>query len=123
MKDHVTSIGKLLRLVDGKFMRGDVEIKPEIGNPERIALLQKIERERTQREMAYRENFILRRVAELKGKRKMKTNRLINECHCYNCRKYEECQTKGVFDDDPGFDFCVNYEDVSYPDDDNDEND
>lgn len=33
MKDHVTSIGKLLRLVDGKFMRGDVEIKPEIGNP------------------------------------------------------------------------------------------
>ena len=123
MKDHVTSIGKLLRLVDGKFMRGDVEIKPEIGNPERIALLQKIVRERTHREMAYRENFILRRVAELKGKRKMKTNRLINECHCYNCRKYEECQTKGVFDDDPGFDFCVNYEDVSYPDDDNDEND
>lgn len=50
MKDHVTSIGKLLRLVDGKFMRGDVEIKPEIGNPEQIALLQKIERERTQRE-------------------------------------------------------------------------
>lgn len=50
MKDHVTSIGKLLRLVDGKFMRGDVEVKPEIGNPEQIALLQKIERERTQRE-------------------------------------------------------------------------
>lgn len=50
MKDHVTSIGKLLRLVDGKFMRGDVEIKHEIGNPEQIALLQKIERERTQRE-------------------------------------------------------------------------
>lgn len=49
MKDHVTSIGKLLRLVDGKFMRGDVEVKPEIGNPEQIALLQKIERERTQR--------------------------------------------------------------------------
>lgn len=49
----------------------------------------------------------------------MKINRQINECHCYNCRKYEECQTKGVFDDDPGFDFCVNYEDVSYPDDDN----
>lgn len=55
--------------------------------------------------------------------RTMKINRQINECHCYNCRKYEECQTKGVFDDDPGFDFCVNYEDVSYPDDDNDEND
>lgn len=49
--------------------------------------------------------------------RTMKINRQINECHCYNCRKYEECQTKGVFDDDPGFDFCVNYEDVSYPDD------
>lgn len=40
----------------------------------------------------------------------MKINRQINECHCYNCRKYEECQTKGVFDDDPGFDFCVNYD-------------
>lgn len=54
----------------------------------------------------------------------MKINRPINECHCYNCRKYEECEAKGVFDDDPGFDFCVNYEDVSYPDDDNnDEND
>lgn len=35
----------------------------------------------------------------------MKINRQINECHCYNCRKYEECQTKGVFDDDPGFIF------------------
>ena len=53
----------------------------------------------------------------------MKTNRLINECHCDNCRKYEECKSKGIFDDDPGFDFCVNYEDVSYPDDDNDKND
>lgn len=59
----------------------------------------------------------------VKRKEKMKTNRPINECHCYNCRKYEECRAKGVFDDDPGFDFCVNYEDVSYPDDDNDEND
>lgn len=39
-----------LRLVDGKFMRGDVEEKPEIGNTEQIALLRKIERERTQRE-------------------------------------------------------------------------
>ena len=39
-----------LRLVDGKSMRGDIEVKPEIGNPEQIALLQKIERERTQRE-------------------------------------------------------------------------
>lgn len=48
MKDQVTSIEQPLRLVDGKFMLGD--IKPEIGNPKRIALLQKIERERTQRE-------------------------------------------------------------------------
>ena len=44
------AVGMPLRLVDGKFMRGDVEVKPEIGNPEQIALLQKIERERTQRE-------------------------------------------------------------------------
>lgn len=50
MKDQVTSIGQPLRLVDGKFMRGDIEVKPEIGNPEQIALLQKIEREGTQRE-------------------------------------------------------------------------
>lgn len=50
MKDQVTSIEQPLRLVDGKFMRGDVEIKPEIGNPEQIALLQNIERECTQRE-------------------------------------------------------------------------
>lgn len=49
MKDQVTSIERPLRLVDGKFMRGDIEVKPEIGNPEQIALLQKIERERTQR--------------------------------------------------------------------------
>lgn len=34
MKDQVTSIEQPLLLVDGKFMRGDVEIKPEIGNPE-----------------------------------------------------------------------------------------
>ena len=41
-----------LRLVNGKFMRGDVEEKPEIGNSEQIALLQNIERECTQREKA-----------------------------------------------------------------------
>jgi hypothetical protein len=52
MKDQVTSIERPLRLVNGKFMRGDVEVKPEIGNPEQIALLQKIERERIQREKA-----------------------------------------------------------------------
>lgn len=50
MRDQVTSIERPLRLVNGKFMRGDIEVKPEIGNPEQIALLQKIERERTQRE-------------------------------------------------------------------------
>ena len=50
MKDQVTSIEQPLRLVDGKFMRGDVEVKPGIGNPEQIALLQNIERECTQRE-------------------------------------------------------------------------
>lgn len=50
MKDQVTSIERPLRPVNGKFMRGDIEVKPEIGNPEQIALLQKIERERTQRE-------------------------------------------------------------------------
>lgn len=44
------AVGMPLRLVDGKFMRGDVEVKPEIGNPEQIALLQNIERECTQRE-------------------------------------------------------------------------
>jgi redox-regulated HSP33 family molecular chaperone len=33
-----------LRLVDGKFMRGNQEVAPEIGNREQIALLQKVER-------------------------------------------------------------------------------
>ena len=56
-------------------------------------------------------------------KEKMKINRPIIECRCSNCRKYEECKSKGIFDDNPDFDFCVNYEDVSYPDDDNDKND
>ena len=53
----------------------------------------------------------------------MKINRPINDAYCYNCRKYEECQIKGIFDDYPHLDFCINYEDESYPDDDNDEND
>ena len=52
MKDQVTSIERPVRLVNGKFMRGDVEEKPEIGNSEQIALLQNIERECTQREKA-----------------------------------------------------------------------
>lgn len=48
--------------------------------------------------------------------------RQYNEWCCETCRNYEECESTGVFDDDPGFDFCVNYE--SYPDEsDNDEND
>lgn len=46
------AVGMPLRLVNGKFMRGDVEEKPEIGNSEQIALLQNIERECTQREKA-----------------------------------------------------------------------
>ncbi len=55
----------------------------------------------------------------------MKINRQINECHCDNCRKYVECYDKGVFFDNPDIDFCINYEDESYTDDgdDNDEND
>lgn len=52
MEDQAASIEQPLRLVDGKFMRGDVEVKPEIGNPEQISLLQNIERECTQREKA-----------------------------------------------------------------------
>ena len=32
-----------LRLVNGKFMRGNVEEKPEIGNVEQIVLLQRKE--------------------------------------------------------------------------------
>lgn len=58
-----------------------------------------------------------------KRKEKMKINRPINECCCYNCRKFEECKSKGIFDDNPDLYVCVNYEDVSYSDDDNDEND
>ena len=58
-----------------------------------------------------------------KKKEKMKINRPVNERYCYNCRKFEDCKSKGVFDEDPFFNFCVNYEDVSYTDDDNDKND
>lgn len=39
-----------LRLVNGKFMRGDVEEPVQIGNTEQIALLQKEEREALKRE-------------------------------------------------------------------------
>ena len=54
----------------------------------------------------------------------MKINRPINDCYCYNCRKYEQCRDEEMFDEirDLIY-FCVDYEDVSYPDDDNDEND
>lgn len=45
MKDQVTSVERPLRLVNGKFMRGDVEEKPEIGNSGQIALLRKFEQE------------------------------------------------------------------------------
>lgn len=47
MKDEVK---QPLALVNGKFMRGGVEESPEIGNPEQIALLQKAERESSERE-------------------------------------------------------------------------
>ena len=47
MKEQVI---KQLRLVDGKFMRGDVEESVQIGNTEQIALLRKAEREMTKRE-------------------------------------------------------------------------
>lgn len=53
----------------------------------------------------------------------MKINRPITECRCENCRKYDECVAEGILDYDTGFDFCANYEDESYPDDDNDNND
>lgn len=39
-----------LRLVAGKFMRGDVEEPVQIGNTEQIALLRKVEHEMTKRE-------------------------------------------------------------------------
>lgn len=39
-----------LRLENGKFMRGEVEVPIEIGNAEQIALLQKIERDMRIRE-------------------------------------------------------------------------
>ena len=52
MKDQVTSIERPLRLVNGKFMRGDVEEKPEIGNSEQIALLRKFEQEAEKAEKA-----------------------------------------------------------------------
>lgn len=51
----------------------------------------------------------------------MKSDKKISDRRCGNCLKYEECQDEGVFDDDPGFDFCSNYEDVGYPNDDNNE--
>lgn len=47
MKEQVI---QQLRLVDGKFMRGDVEEPVQIGNTEQIALLRKAEREMTKRE-------------------------------------------------------------------------
>ncbi len=50
----------------------------------------------------------------------MKINRPINECRCDNCKKYDECLNKGIFDEDTGLDFCINYEDVDYTDDSDD---
>ena len=53
----------------------------------------------------------------------MKVNRPINDCHCDNWRKFVECYDKGIFFDNPDIDFCINYEDETYPDDDDNEND
>ncbi len=39
-----------MRIVNGKFMRGNVEEPVQIGNTEQIALLKKVEREMTKRE-------------------------------------------------------------------------
>lgn len=47
----------------------------------------------------------------------MKVNRMINDCYCDNCRKYEECRASGLFDEERGMDFCIDYEDETYPDD------
>jgi hypothetical protein len=46
------AVGMPLRLVNDKFMRGDVEEKPEIGNSEQIALLRKFEQEAEKAEKA-----------------------------------------------------------------------
>ncbi|MCM1301983.1 MAG: hypothetical protein NC226_09715 [Bacteroides cellulosilyticus] len=48
-KDEKSELSPL-RLVGGKFKRGNVEVAPEIGNPEQIALLQKAERKANERE-------------------------------------------------------------------------
>lgn len=52
METQATSTEQPLRLVYGAFMRGSMEVKPEIGNREQIALLQKTEREMEEREKA-----------------------------------------------------------------------
>lgn len=85
-----------LRLENGTFMRGEVEVPIEIGNAEQIALLQKIERDMRIREKdakagkdeaaddyffvwmnnpdysrrQFERMHILRRVAELKAQRR-----------------------------------------------------
>lgn len=53
----------------------------------------------------------------------MKVNRPIDDCRCWNCRNFAKCDEDGVFDENSELDFCINYEDETYPDDDNDEND
>lgn len=39
------TMSEQLRIVNGKFMRGNVEVKPEIGNREQIMCLQNYERQ------------------------------------------------------------------------------
>lgn len=50
MENRLDNARLALRLCDGKFMRGDVEVAPEIGNREQIELLRKAEREAEEKE-------------------------------------------------------------------------
>ena len=53
----------------------------------------------------------------------MKVNRPVNECHCWKCKHCQECEDNGVFRDNPDIVFCINYEDETYSDDDDNETD
>lgn len=56
----------------------------------------------------------------MKGNETMKVNRPINDCSCWNCKQYQKCNDDGVFLDNPDIDFCINYEDESWSDEDDD---
>lgn len=65
-----------LRLYDGKFMRGDVEVAPEIGNREQIELLRKAEREAEEKEKQAKERSlpVSIEICNLRFKMKCKFN-------------------------------------------------